>query len=229
MDLRIEELINSIEREKLSDLDREKKIQELVYLWKFSDSFIEDTKITDDFSLAINNSQNRKVIFYDLDLTTKEKSDILKNSCSLARSLSQDIPRQGLYYFLLHKQSHNFNSLSVQSLQNELHSCINGEMVPYQYVKKIIKIPQESAEISIDNIVKECKKEDVVRAINTVSGSESSTDKWLVLLLDSLQSQCDSFYIEDAIINHVFSCEFEKVFLFDYYKCEVIELNTQPF
>jgi len=223
MDQGIGELIDSIESGKLSTSDKEKKIQHLTYLWKFSDSFSADSK--NEVVLKIQEPEDTAIIFRDLDLSEKEKSPVFKNSCATIAPLLNNTSKEGLYYFHLHKQSRNFNKLSLHDLQTELASSINGKMISYQYVKKIIKIPQESIEICIDSIVKECTKEDVLLVINDISTNKQDK-KWLVLILDNLQSKCDSFYIEDAILSTAFSCKFEKVFLFDYYKSEVIELTT---
>lgn len=220
----IEGLIESIEYQNLSTRAKEKKIQELIYLWKFSDSYKRSTGCSDKQSLAIKELKDSEITFIDLDLSKKEKSILFKKSCDTIVPLLEEKSKKGLYYFHLHKQCHNFNNVSLQNLQTELSSSINGDIIPYQYISQIITIPQESLEVCTDTIIKECSKEDILFAIDNLSKEKKNTEKWLVLILDNVQSKCDTFYIEDAVLNYGFSCKFQKLFLFDYYKYEVIEL-----
>lgn len=202
--------------------DKDKQIQNLINLWKFSSCYDSNMQITDDGQLHCNDQQPIGVAFTDICLEDSTKINFINNIFSSITPVLDD-KHMGAYYIELHRQNNNFTSGRLSQLEEEIVNAIHGRLTIYNHVKKITKVAA-SAGIYTNMVVKNCSRADISNAIKTAPGSKKSNNKWLVLVLDRLISHCDSFYISDDVLFQPFRTSYDKLFLFDFYKGEVVQL-----
>ncbi|MHA3786893.1 hypothetical protein ACX0HA_01685 [Flavobacterium hauense] len=201
-------------------IDKDKRIENLINLWKFASCYGNGSQITEDGLMDTAGRKNISVTFTDIDLKQAPKNNFINNIFSTIEPVLND-KHNGAYYIELNHQKNNFTSGSLMELEEEIINAIHGNLTPYNQVKKITKV---NAAVGIySNITaKDCNREDIAGVIEQTS----STANWLVLVLDRLVSHCDSFYIFDDVLLQPFKTEYEQLFLFDFYKGEIIQLAT---
>lgn len=204
--------------------DKDKRVENLINLWKFSACCDYDAQITDDSLLRTNGQDNISVTFTDMCLKASPKSNYIHNIFSAITPVLEK-KRDDAYYVELHEQKNNFTANRLLQLEEEIINAIQGKLVPYNQVKKITKL-HATAGIYTNVTVKDCTRNDVNHAIHKADNTFAGSENWLVLVLDRLVSQCDSFYISDDILHPPFETNYDKIFLFDFYKGEVMELST---
>lgn len=204
--------------------DKDKRIENLINLWKFSSCCNYETQITDDSLLDTASQSNISVTFTDMCLRAAPKSNYIHNIFSTITPVL-DKKRDDAYYIELHEQKNNFTANRLLQLEEEIINAIQGKLFTYNQVKKITKL-NATAGIYTNVVVKDCTRTDIYQAIGKSQANETGNKNWLVLVLDRLVSQCDSFYISDDILQLPFETDYDKIFLFDFYKGEVTELST---
>ena len=200
--------------------DKDKQIENLINLWKFSSCYGNDAQITDDGLLSIP-SKNIGVTFADICLKASLKSDFIDTIASTISTMLDDRHNHA-YYIELYRHNANFTSGTAQMLEEEITNAIQGRLTPYNHVKKITKIAA-SPGIYSNLCVKDCTRNDIYTAIQNATDKDDSNE-WLVVVLDRLISHCDSFYIADDVLLRPFSTGYKKLFLFDFYKGEITQL-----
>jgi hypothetical protein len=215
----IEKWISAIE----SNSDKNgKEIENLISLWKFSSCYGKNAEITNDGFLNDGNGNNIKITFTDVALTNSNVPNVLSSL-----GLKIDITLHQLkdsYYILLHEQQKNFTPACLLDLEEEIINSIRGKITPYNYVKRITRVNGNSG-IYTNSIVKKCSRQDILSAIDNTPAAQNNSD-WLILILDNLSAQCDSFYFDLNVLSKPFVTNYDKVMLFDFYKGEIIELMT---
>jgi len=204
--------------------DKDKRIENLINLWKFSSCLESDSAISDDGLLNLATQTNASVTFKDMCLRSTPKSNYINN---IFNAITPVLNTSELaYYVELYEQKNNYTATSLLHLEEEIISAIQGKLITYNQVKKIIRL-NAKAGLYTNTTIKNCTRTDINTTLKQAEKTATdSQEKWLVLVLDRLVSQCDSFYISDDILHLPFETNYDKLFLFDFYKGEVTELST---
>ncbi|TRW26652.1 hypothetical protein FMM05_04550 [Flavobacterium zepuense] len=205
-------------------IDKDKRIENLINLWKFSGCCSYDAHVTDEALLSTATQSNIQVTFTDMCLKASPKSNYIRNIYSAITPVLNN-KSDGAYYIEQHEQKNNFTATSLLQLEEEIINAIQGKLVTYNQVKKITKL-HATPGIYTNVVVKDCNRNDIINAIQRTPFTADGNTQWLVLVLDRLVSQCDSFYISDDVLHPPFTSGYDKLFLFDFYKGEVLELST---
>lgn len=203
-------------------IDKDKRIENLINLWKFASCYGDGAQITGDGLLNTKHRQDINVSFTDISLEHAPKNNFINNIFSAITPVLDDM-HNGAYYIELHEQQYNYTSGRLLELEEEIINAIYGRLTPYTQVKKITKVAA-SAGIYTNVTAKDCTRNDIDNAIEDTPEA-NGPEKWLVLVLDRLASHCDSFYINDDVLMQPFKTDYDKLFLFDFYKCEIIQLG----
>ncbi len=202
-------------------IDKDKRIENLINLWKFASCYGGGACINGDGLLNTKDGQDITVSFTDISLEHAPKNNFINTIFSSITPVLDD-KHSGAYYIELHEQHHNYTSGKLLQLEEEIINAIYGRLTPYTQVKKITKVAA-SAGIYTNVTAKDCTRNDIDNAIEDTPAANGH-EKWLVLVLDKLASHCDSFYINDDVLLQPFKTDYDKLFLFDFYKCEIIQL-----
>lgn len=204
--------------------DKDKRVENLINLWKFSSCLDNDAHITNDGLLNVAAQTNAAVTFTDMCLRSAPKSDYINNIFSAITPVLNT--NNFAYYVELHEQKNNFTATKLLHLEEEIINAIQGRLVPYSQVKKITKL-NAKAGLYTNTTIKNCTRADINTTLKQAENTNrDGQENWLVLVLDRLVSQCDSFYISDDILHLPFETGYDRLFLFDFYKGEVTELST---
>lgn len=227
----IENWIDAIESSKRTEAVKEQEIKEIVDLWKFADSYDGEAIISQKGELIIRSAEGTEkinVLCGDLQLTQK-KNAISKILSEIEIELTTLGSRYiGLYNVEFRKPNAHFDAEEIQNLKSEIISGIKGEVILYKYVERIRKLPSSELKIfNYDFKILECNCNDIETMIAKSHLPRLTDNKqWLVLVLSSVDQECKSFLIEETIKNKSFPSDFDKIFVFDFYTSEIIELNV---
>lgn len=217
---------DAIENLSVSMQKKEKKLKELSTLWKFVSASREFFTINGDFGLNYNNEEVSTVMA-DLNLIQSGYSDVLEQTLQETELNLLHNQKQGFYMLTLYKHINNFTTNGLLELQEELIMSSEGEMVHYCYVKEFNRTQALYHKINANLKVKEITREDVIEVLKKEEKKAAGTNKkWLILTLDNYQSKCDHFFIKDEVLYLPFESGYDRVFLFDFFKSEIIELKT---
>lgn len=228
----IESWIHAIEISKQGNHIKEQEIKGIVDLWKFANSYNEEIEIAKKGELLLTSKsgkpENISVVCSDLFLNQRENiipKILLEIETELLKQGSRYL---GLYTIQFNNPPSNFDTEEIENLKTEIISCIKGEVILYKYIYKIQKLPSSELKIyNRDFRIVECKFNDIQRVIaKNFQPHEILKKQWLVLVLSTLDNGCKSFLIDNKIRLKSFQSDFDKVFIFDFYKSEVIELNV---
>lgn len=227
----IERWITAIESSKQEDCAKEQEIKAIVDLWKFADLYDNRAIITQKGEIQLEDAEGMaekvSVVTSDLFLTPKENAISKILSEIEAEFSGLDVRYKGLYNVEFRNPEANFNAAEILKLKSEIISGIKGEVILFKYVERIRKMPSSEFRIvNRDLRMLECTYEDVQNIIDQNYLLQSDQKQWLVLVLSAIDNNCRSFIIDEAIKTAAFSSGFEKIFLFDFYTSEIIELNV---
>ncbi|MBL7866834.1 MAG: hypothetical protein JNM71_02320 [Flavobacterium lindanitolerans] len=228
----IERWITAIESSKQEACAKEQQIKAIVDLWKFAYLYDQGTTITQKGELQLEDSDGRvekiSVATSDLFLTPKENA-ISKILSEIETEFSELGDRyRALYNVEFRNPEANFDAAEILKLKSEIISGIKGEVILYKYVERIRKLPSSEFRIvNRDFRILECSYEDIQSAIDQNYLLQSDQRQWLVIVLSAVDNNCRSFLIDETIKTAAFSSGFEKIFLFDFYTSEIIELNIK--
>lgn len=215
----IEKWISAIESSNTAD---DKEIDNLISLWKFTACYSDDAKITGDGLFNDGTGNNIKISFTDVALTDTNVPNVLS---SLGLNIGTALHElKDSHYVLLHEESKNYTPARLLALEEEIINAIQGKIIPYHYVKRITRVNGNTG-IYTNAVVKKCNRQDILSAITNSPAPKDDSD-WLVLILDNLTAQCDSFYFDMSVLSQPFVSNYDKIMLFDFYKSEIIELVT---
>lgn len=227
---KVESWIEAIESSNLSKNEQEKRINALVDLWKFSSSYDDSLQFKDvpgDF-IKIDNGSSTQISIHCESLKVEKEHDItLKFLSEIEVAFKNEERYAGLYKIELNKALPNFSTETLKVFKDEIVAAIKGEVILYHYVAKLTKYPADKVmfgnqNFTILNFDKSFALDYISKIENRVS---ISSPKWLVLMLHNLDDQCDFYTIENDF-SDVLDSDFEKIFIFDFYKAEVIEVKV---
>ena len=224
----IEEWISNIEKVVLPNAVKERRIQELISLWKFSSNLNEQIVIQDSLKLYIPGQGEVGTVVTDLDLSGNGYSNQINKILEEKEIQLLNENKIGFYSINFNTLDGNFTTEKLQDFKNELDSCFNGNLISYPYIKQLHKKNILQHQIQSGLKVKALQRTNILKAIAKKDNSNNDQGKWLILVLDNHQSNCDSFFIQDDVLHLPFESNFEKIFLFDFFKTEIIELNCVP-
>ncbi len=226
----IEDWIEVIESSNISAKKQEQHISDVVDFWKFATTYQQDLIILEKGKVMISeNTFADEVTITTTNLNLSERINPFETIISEVESelLEFGTKYLGLYTIRFHNLKRNFQEQDLQLVKQELLSAIKGEIVFYKYIYKLNKI--ESTELKIyknDLGVLQCNSKAIQKQISKAKFQETDGEQWLVLILDTIDHNCDSFLFESKINQTIFKTNYEKVFLFDFYKSEIIALNS---
>lgn len=228
----IERWITAIESSKLDASIKEQEIKAIVDLWKFTDVYGNGTTMIQKGEILLENgaglTEKISVTCSDVFLTSGRNAISKILSEIEAEFSNRDARYTGLYNVEFRNPKANFDTAEIQKLKREIISGIKGEVILFKYVERIRKLPSSEFRIvNRDFKVLECGREEIQNMIGRNSSSASGQKQWLVLTLSAIDNDCRSFLIDEALKTTSFSSGFDKIFLFDFYTSEIIELNTK--
>lgn len=203
--------------------DKDKHIENIINLWKFSSCYGDNAHITNEALLRIEgNPVDIAVSFTDVCLRESYKSNYMHNIFGTISKMDEEKSNKA-YYVEMFPTTANFTDEKMLNLEGEIINAIQGRLIPYEYIKKITRL-NATPGIYTNTVIKNCTRSNIYSHIESMEKPSVKRGKWLVLVLDKLVSQCDGFYISEDIISVPFETQYEKLFLFDFYMGEVTEL-----
>jgi len=227
----IEDWIENIEGSDLKPRVKNQTINTLIDIWKFITYHDETISLKSENVIAFENENG-----FQEEVSVTVKDLILKPSNVIQNVLSEtelELRKygsnyNGRYNIQFQRSEENFCSKKIISLKEEILSIVKGEMICFEHIDYIHKNASDKIELFNTNLkVVECEKESIQKALDKHSIPVASEKQWLLLVLDHLKSNCTTFLIQDQIRNTVFKSSFDKVFLFDFYKGQIVELSLE--
>jgi len=218
----MEDLVTRKEND--TDCSKNKRISDIIDLWKFSRHYSEEAQVTEDGLLSLSPGKAFKVDFIDISLNKHHKSEVINNMC---QDIVSTLQLTSDYYVELHKHHNNYTTTEITSTRCEILDAINGKLVFYKHVKQIIKLAgsANNATIRINFNVKDCRRNDITTILRTVKDVATS-GKWMVLVLDRTFNRCDAVNFPDDVFTLPYECDYEKLFIFHFYNGKCTELPT---
>ena len=227
----IEDWIENIEGSDLKPRVKNQTITTLIDIWKFITYYDETILLKSENTIAVEDENG---IQEEISLTVKDL--ILKPSNIIQNILSEtelELRKygsnyNGKYNIQFQRSEENFCSKKIISLKEEIISIVKGDMIYFEHIDYIHKNASDKIEIFNTNLkMVECEKTSIQKALDKASVLETAKKQWLLLVLDHLKSNCNTFLIQDQIKDSAFKSNFDKVFLFDFYKGQIIELKLE--
>lgn len=219
------------------------KKKELIDLGKFIYCFNHDIIISEaicespDFIISLNDKRiGLELSDLVISENEKQKEGFLKKIITRIeielRELSDDF--NGIYRINFRKGI-SLNSKVQQVIKSEIKSMITGEIAHGNFIESIRKIPHTNisiyhSEASIvgpleRSIVEANIKNKEANIFNYRSGQLDEI--WLLLTIGGIQTSDDYAYVEEDIFNLPYQTNYDKVFLMNFFKSEVIALPTK--
>lgn len=227
----IEDWIEGIESSDISEKVQKQHISEIIDFWKFATTYDSQVDILEKGVVAIK----KDTIFQKINITCKDL--ILNERTNPFGRMIVEIEKEllqfktkylGFYAIRFHKKDINFSEEEIILIKAEILSAIRGEVILYKYIQKLHKF--DSPELKIyktDLDVLECTYEAIKTAIASTIFTKSEEKQWLVLVLNSCDHNCKSFLFQNRLKEVAFESDYEKIFIFDFYKSEILELKIQ--
>lgn len=227
----IEDWIENIEGSALNARIKNQTVNNLIDIWKFITYYDETISLKSENVIVVENENG---IQEEISLTV---NDLILKSSNVIQNVVSEAELElgkygsnynGKYNIQFQRFEKNFCSQKIISLKEEILSIIKGEMICFEHIDYIHKNASDKIEIFNTNLkIVECEKESIQQALDKASISETSKKQWLLLVLDHLKNNCNTFLIQDPIKDNIFTSNFDKVFLFDFYKGQIIELKLE--
>lgn len=227
----IEDWMENIEGSDLKPRFKNQAIDSLIDIWKFITIYDESIVLKSENVIAVENENG---IQEEISLIVK---DLMLNPSNVIQDILSETELElekygnnynGKYNIQFQRFEENFCSEKMASLKDELLSLVKGEMICFEHINYIHKNTSDRIELFNSNLkVVECEKNTVQKALDKVSLPDTSKKQWLLLVLDNLKNNCNTFLIQDQIKEYAFKSNFDKVFLFDFYKGQIIELKLE--
>lgn len=231
----IENWIDAIESSNISKKEQEQRITALVDLWKFASCHGNSLKIGEmpNSLLQVQNEISETINVQCENLFINEQENITKKIfAEIEVELNQNLQKYcGIYRLQMNKISANFNEETIQQVKQEIIAAIKGEVILYKHVLNIYKIPSAKIQITALNFtILECSQKTIQEKIKKLSAKQSpfsAEKKWLIFFLNTLENQCNYFSVDQKLLKDEVVSDFEAIFLFDFYKNEVLEVKTK--
>lgn len=223
----IEDWIAAIESSNVTVKEQEQHIAAVVDFWKFATTYDSNVSILEKGKIMVG-SEPTSITIADF-VMHRRANPFEKIISDVEEELLQFGTKYlGLYSIRFYDLNRNFQEEDLILVKEEIISAIKGDVILYKYIHKLNKIP--SAELKIfknDLGVLQCNSEEVQNTISRTKFENAAEKQWLVLLLDAIDHNCNSFLFESKIKEAVFESRYDKVFLFDFYKSEIIPLHLK--
>lgn len=228
------EVIGSIENSVSSQLKKNSRLKEFTDLWKFADSYGNGLDIMRENTLLIKkeylpeeiNVQCRDLI---IQRTGNGKGILEKLLMEAVAELQlSETVYNGTYKINLRQRKTNFTVEELLHLKQEIISAIKGELILYTYIDTIDRFPSAELSLSCGQFkILECDNKQIRDTIDAVvlKRDKAINKNWLVLVLSSMENDCDYFVYEESVKSTAWQSDFDKVFIFDFYKTEIVELK----
>ena len=225
----IEDWIEAIESSNIATKRQEQHISDVIDFWKFATTYDNHIAILEKGKVLINeNGFDEEVTITTFDVNLSQRINPFEQIIAAIEEelLAFGAKYSGLYSIRFYNLDRNFQEEDLAFVKEEILAAIKGEIIYFKYIYKLNKI--ESTELKIfknDLGVLQCNVQDIQKQITRAKLHKSEEKQWLVLLFDTIDHNCDSFLFESKIKEAVFKTNYEKVFLFDFYKSEIIALT----
>lgn len=222
----IEDWIENIEGSDLKPKVKSQTITTLIDIWKFITYYDEKIILKSENTISIENEE----IGVSIKDLTLDSSNIIQEVLfeTEVELKKKGASFNGKYTIQFQKLEKNLCSEKISLLKEELLSAAKGEIICFEHINYIHKNPSDKIELFNSNLkITECRKTEIQRVLNKTTVVDSPKKQWLVLILDHLKNNCDAFLIHNYIKEIIFRSRFDKVFLFDFYKGQVIPLTVK--
>lgn len=242
---KIQPWLDKVNDSDLSFNEREQKKKEIIDLGNFLYYYNKKIKIINpliESPDAIIKKGCKKIGIELKDLiirvNEKEKESIFKKLFSeIEEELKNDIQKyKGNYRVEFIERNFSLKNEIKKLLKKEINSLIKGEPTKKELVKDIYKFPYKSINIQKGEatIVGNLKIETVIekiyskeKNINRYKKNYKLSELWLLLVIGGIKKSSDYSYFDQEIFEYTFKTEFNKVFIYDFFKRKVTELKTQ--
>lgn len=228
----IEDWIEAIESSNISAKKQEQHISDVVDFWKFATTYDNHISILEKGRVLINEDGFDEIVTITTsNLFLSQKRNPFEKIISEveAELLKFGSKYSGLYTIRFHNLNRNFQEEDLALVKEEVLSAIKGDLIFYKYIYKLNKIESKELKIFKNDLgVLQCNAADIQKQILKTKPQDDADKNWLVLVLDGIDHNCDFFLFEAKIKETAFNSNYEKVFIFDFYKSEIlqIKLNT---
>jgi hypothetical protein len=237
IDFWLEKLLMSLNS--LHEITQKKK--ELIDLGKFIWCYNQNIEITDalcespDFLISLSN-RSIGIELTDLVLVEeeKEKEGLLKK---LFKQVELELKNESHDYNGIYRieflKNISFNQINQNRIKSELLNLIrrqinSGTLIRYRKTFHT-EISIYHSEVSVVGSLRKIQVEKCIEKKNKKISEfsfERYKELWLLLVIGGVQTSEDYSYIEDEVISLEFKTTFDKIFLFDFFTSEIIELKT---
>lgn len=222
----IDDWIADIELSGLTAEKQQIEIKNVTDVWKFTEIKKLDM-ISPDRLLVKNSAGIREVVNVQCVDFISDKDIARQMLNEIEVELTGNSKYIGRYHVDFYDSKLNFSYSGLQKVKHEIIAAIKGELITYNYVSKIVKMPSDSLRIHVNNFkVLECNIENIKKHLKKTL-LDFSEPRWLIIVLSSFDNNCNHFYFNEAIFTDPFEHGFNKVFLFDFYKSEIVELGSK--
>jgi len=234
--------LEKIDDSTLSEIDKKNNKKDLTDLGNFLKSF-DDTIIIEE---AIRESpdflvrKGQKTIGVELrdiyrDSDSKKTGIVEKILEEVESELKSLEPETKGVYKINFKENISFGA-ETRPIKDEIIHCISASELPNKYVTSIDKSSGEALHLysnetsSAGPLTKGIILEAITQKEKSLSVYKSLPDAsefWLLLVLSGLDESNNNSIVDDSICGGYFDTEFDKVFVFDCIKSNIVELKRE--
>lgn len=227
----IEDWIKNIESSDLKPKIKNQTINSLIDIWKFITFYDEKIILKSENVIEVEDTNgNREEINLKVKDLVLESSNVIQNILleTELELTKNDTSHKGKYTIQFQKQEKNLCPERISHLKEELLSVVQGKLVSFEHIEYIHKNSSDKIELYNSNLkIAECGKGKIQKALKQTTASNSPKKQWLILILDHLKNNCDAFFIQNQIKEVAFQSKFDKVFVFDFYKGQIVPIQVE--
>lgn len=227
----IEDWIENIESSDLKPKIKNQTINSLIDIWKFITFYDDKIVLKSENVIEVENKNGSKE---EINLVVK---DLVLETSNVIQSLlteteqelcKKDTSVKGKYTIQFQKLEKNLCPKKISLLRKEVLSVVQGKLVSFEHIEYIHKNSSDKIELYNSNLkIAACGKGEIQKALKQTNASNSAKKQWLLLILDHLKNNCDAFLIQNQVKEMLFKSKFDKVFLFDFYKGQIIPIQIE--
>lgn len=235
--------LDEVKNSNLSPKDKKQKTKEIIDLGNFLQVYNKDIIITSlgespDF-LIQEGTQRIGIELTDLVIrpAEKEKEGILKKLFLEIESEFRDEENtyKGIYRISFRDENQTFKKAEKENIKIEIINSIKHPEFPKTYIKEIRKTPHSKIHLykgeatSVGHLERETLLDKIEKKETNFERYilKSTFDAlWLLLIIGGVQKSDDYSFIDDKITKNSFITQFDKIFIFDFFRSEITELKT---
>jgi len=233
-----------VENGKLSKMEKQQKIKEIIDLGNFlfyydkSIEIFEDITENPDFIIK-RNSELIGIELKDFVISkpSKEREGVIRTILSDVESIlySENTNNNGLYRVDFYNHNFPLRKPDKENIKKEILSMIKGEAVKTTYIARLKKSPSArlhiyaggstcSGPLSKSQVIEQITSKE--KRINGYKNKAKFNELWLLLTLGGVEQSSAYSDFEPDILTNKFVSNFDKIFIFDFFKGEIIELKV---